>query len=134
MSQIEAAVRPLHPAAGAQALAAADSVKLAMDSLAEMKAENTVAIDLTAKSSIADAMIITTGRSNRHVAAIAEKVMEDLKAHGRTGLRIEGMPHCDWVLIDAGDVIVHVFRPEVRAFYNLEKLWGEDRPGERRAG
>ena len=79
-------------------------------------------------------MIITTGRSNRHVAAIADKVMEDLKAHGRANVRVEGMPDCDWVLIDAGDVIVHVFRPEVRAFYNLEKLWGEDRPGERRAG
>ncbi|WP_342359775.1 ribosome silencing factor [Terrarubrum flagellatum] len=103
-----------------------------MDSLAEMKAEETVIIDLTAKSSIADAMIITSGRSNRHVSAIADKVMEELKAHGRTDLRIEGVPHCDWVLIDAGDVIVHVFRPEVRAFYNLEKLWGEDRPGERR--
>ncbi|MET0606766.1 MAG: ribosome silencing factor [Beijerinckiaceae bacterium] len=129
----EAAVRPLHPAAGAQALAA-DSAKLVMDSLEEMKAETTVEIDLAAKSSIADSMIITTGRSNRHVAAIAEKVMEDLKAHGRANVRVEGMPNCDWVLIDAGDVIVHVFRPEVRAFYNLEKLWGEDRPGERRAG
>jgi len=133
MSQQEAAFRPLHPAAGAQALAAA-STTLVMDSLEEMKAEETVAIDLTAKTSIADVMIITTGRSNRHVAAIAEKVMEDMKAQGRPDLRVEGMPHCDWVLIDAGEVIVHVFRPEVRAFYNLEKLWGEDRPGERRAG
>ncbi|OJY37428.1 MAG: ribosome silencing factor [Rhizobiales bacterium 65-9] len=98
-----------------------------------MKAEEIVQIDLTARSSIADAMIIASGRSNRHVAAIAEKVVEDLKAHGRTDIRIEGLPHADWVLVDAGDVIVHVFRPEVRAFYNLEKLWGEDRPGERRA-
>lgn len=105
-----------------------------MDSLAEMKAEEVVVLDLTAKSSIADSMIIASGRSNRHVSAIADKVMEDLKSRGRKDIRIEGVPHCDWVLIDAGDVVVHVFRPEVRAFYNLEKLWGEDRPGERRTG
>ena len=87
----EAAVRPLHPAAGAQALAA-NSAKLVMDSLEEMKAETTVEIDLAAKSSIANSMIITTGRSNRHVAAIAEKVMEDLKAHGRANVRSRGCP------------------------------------------
>ena len=120
MSSQEAAVRPLHPAAGAQALAAEDSATLMMDSLAEMKAEEVVVLDLTAKSSIADSMIIASGRSNRHVSAIADKVMEDLKSRGRKDIRIEGVPHCDWVLIDAGDVVVHVFRPEVRAFYNLE--------------
>ena len=68
-------------------------------------------------------MVVTSGRSNRHVGAVADRVLKDLhKAHVR-GVRVEGMPHCDWVLIDAGDVIVHVFRPEVRAFYNLEKMW-----------
>jgi ribosome-associated protein len=68
-------------------------------------------------------MVVTSGRSNRHVGAVADRVLKDLhQAHVR-GVRVEGMPHCDWVLIDAGDVIVHVFRPEVRAFYNLEKMW-----------
>jgi ribosome-associated protein len=87
-----------------------------------MKAEDIVTIDLHGKSSIGDYMVVSSGRSNRHVASIADRVIEDL---GRAGIktRIEGLPHADWVLIDAGDVIVHVFRPEVRAFYNLEKMW-----------
>lgn len=101
--------------------------------LEDMKAEETVVIDLMDKTSLADTMIITTGRSNRHVGAIADEVAKAMKAVGET-VRVEGMPHCDWVLIDAGDAIVHVFRPEVRAFYNLEKMWGTDRPGERKAG
>ena len=99
--------------------------------LEDAKAEDTVAIDLAGKTSLADAMIVTSGRSNRHVGAIADQLIEKLKAEGHTGLRVEGMPHCDWVLIDAGDVIVHIFRPEVRSFYNLEKMWGSDRPVER---
>jgi ribosome-associated protein len=88
-----------------------------------MKAEDTITIDLTGKTSIADAMVVTCGRSNRHVGAVADHVIQSLKRAGVPGIRVEGMPHCDWVLIDAGDVIVHVFRPEVRAFYNLEKMW-----------
>ena len=88
-----------------------------------MKAEDTVTIDLTGKSSIADAMVVTSGRSNRHVGAVADRVLDDLAQAGLRDARVEGMPHCDWVLIDAGDVIVHVFRPEVRAFYNLEGMW-----------
>ena len=88
-----------------------------------MKAEDTITIDLTGKSSIADSMVVTSGRSNRHVGAVADHVLKDLTKAGVPGVRVEGMPHCDWVLIDAGDVIVHVFRPEVRAFYNLEKMW-----------
>lgn len=104
-----------------------------MSVLEDMKAEETVVIDLTDKTSLADTMIITTGRSNRHVGAIADEIAKAMKAAGES-VRIEGMPHCDWVLIDAGDCIVHVFRPEVRAFYNLEKMWGTDRPGERKAG
>jgi ribosome-associated protein len=88
-----------------------------------MKAEEPTTIDLAGKTSIADAMVIASGRSNRHVGAIADRVVQCLKRAGITGVRVEGMPHCDWVLIDAGDVIVHVFRPEVRAFYNLEKMW-----------
>ena len=102
--------------------------------LDDAKAEETVTIDLVGKTSLADAMVVTTGRSNRHVSAIADQVIEELKAEGRRDLRVEGQPHCDWVLIDAGDVILHVFRPEVRSFYNLEKMWGSDRPAERAGG
>ncbi len=91
--------------------------------LDDIKAEDTVTIDLAGKSSIADAMVVTSGRSNRHVAACADRVIEGLQQAGVSDVRVQGMPHCDWVLIDAGDVIVHIFRPEVRAFYNLEKMW-----------
>ena len=88
------------------------------------KAEDIIAIDLSNKSPMADYMVIASGRSNRHVAAIAEHLSEELKKHGLYG-RPEGLPQGDWVLIDAMDIIVHVFRPEVRAFYNLEKMWGD---------
>jgi ribosome-associated protein len=88
-----------------------------------MKAEDTVTIDLTGKSSIADAMVVTSGRSHRQVGAIADHLLKDLTEAGLPNVRVEGMPNCDWVLIDAGDIIVHVFRPEVRAFYNIEKMW-----------
>ena len=89
-----------------------------------------MSIDLEGKSSIADTMVIASGRSQRHVGAIADQLHKKLKDAGYMRLRVEGMPACDWVLIDAGDVIVHVFRPEVRAFYNLEKMWSADRPPE----
>ena len=88
-----------------------------------MKAEDTTSIDLRGKTTIADTMVVTCGRSNRHVGAVADRVLEDLRKAGVRNLRVEGIPHCDWVLIDAVDVIVHVFRPEVREFYNLEKMW-----------
>jgi len=91
--------------------------------LDDMKAEDTVTIDLRTKSSLSDYLIVTSGRSNRHVGAIADRVVEDLDKSG-VGTRVEGQPHCDWVLIDAGDVVVHLFRPEVRSFYNLERMWG----------
>jgi ribosome-associated protein len=97
--------------------------------LDDAKAENVVAIDIREKSSIGDYMVIATGRSDRHVGAIADQIQRKLKEMGR-GARIEGQPQCDWVLIDAGDIIVHVFRPEVREFYNLEKMWSADRPSE----
>ena len=102
---------------------AKEILRLVLARLDDMKAEDTVTIDLTGKSTIADAMVVTSGRSNRHVGSVADRVLEDLAAAGVPDARVEGMPHCDWVLIDAGDVIVHVFRPEVRAFYNLEKMW-----------
>jgi len=93
-----------------------------------MKAEDSVIIDLSGKSSIADYMVVTSGRSQRHVSAVAEHVVKDLEEACARRVRVEGMRQGDWVLIDAGDVIVHVFRPDVRAFYNLEKMWGETLP------
>jgi len=129
----EAAMGSLPKGAPAAVPAAADLNRLIHGLLEDAKAENTVAIDLTGKSSIADAMIVTEGRSNRHVAAIADRILQGLKEAGHKGVRIEGLNTADWVLIDAGDVILHVFRPEVRAFYNLEKMWSADRPVERLA-
>ena len=75
-------------------------------------------------------MIIASGRSHRHVGAIADHIQRRLKDAGVKGVSVEGLPHCDWVLVDAGDVIVHVFRPEVRGFYNLEKMWSAAAPGD----
>ena len=102
--------------------------------LEDMKAEDLVEIDLAGKTSIADTMMIASGRSDRHVGAIADRVLQGLKKSGFGPARVEGPPACDWVLIDAGDLIIHIFRPEVRSFYNLEKMWGADRPHERLAG
>src|SRR5581483_10440052 len=112
---------------------AKETLRLVLERLDDMKAEDTVTIDLTGKSSIADAMVVTSGRSNRHVGAVADSVIEGLEKSGLRGLRVEGKRNCDWVLIDAGDVIVHVFRPEVRAFYNLEKMWASGGRGSRKA-
>jgi ribosome-associated protein len=103
--------------------AADETLKLILSRLDDMKAEETVTIDLRGKSAFSDYMIVTTGRANRHVGAIAENVAKGLKENGIKTVHIEGLPNCDWVLIDSGDVIVHVFRPEVREFYNLERLW-----------
>jgi ribosome-associated protein len=96
---------------------------LILDSLDD-QAIDVVSIPLEGKSSIADFMVIASGRSTRQVAAIATKLAERLKAAGYGSPRIEGLPAADWVLIDAGDVVVHLFRPEVRSFYNLERMWG----------
>lgn len=96
--------------------------------LEDAKAEETVVIDLDGRSAVGDHMIITTGRSQRHVGAIADQIQKKLKEAGHGNARIEGQENCDWVLVDVGDIIVHVFRPEVREFYNLEKLWSPDRP------
>ncbi len=91
--------------------------------LEDDKSEDIVSIDLRGKTAIADFMVIASGRSQRHVGAIAEHLLEALKEAGIKQVRVEGQPACDWVLIDANDVIVHVFQPEVRAFYNIEKMW-----------
>lgn len=95
-------------------------------SLDDAKAEEIITIDITGKSSIGDAMIVASGRSHRHVGAIADRLIKDLKKNGLGTPRVEGLPHCDWVLVDAGDLIIHLFRPEVREFYNIEKMWQAD--------
>jgi len=100
--------------------------QLILGRLDEDKAEDIVFIDLKDKSSVADAMIVASGRSHRHVGALADHLLRALKENGHGRCRVEGMPHCDWVLIDAGDVIIHLFRPEVRSFYNIEKIWSVD--------
>ena len=106
--------------------AATDLFPLILHSLDEDKAQEVVSIDLAGKTSIADQMVVASGRSQRHVGALANHLQRRLREAGYGRCRIEGMPSCDWVLIDAGDVIVHIFRPEVRDFYKLEKIWGVD--------
>jgi ribosome-associated protein len=106
---------------------AKETLRIILARLEGMKAEDNVTIDLTGKSSIGDYMVVTTGRSQRHVGAIADDLVKELHIAGVRGIRVEGMRQGDWVLIDAGDVIVHVFRPEVREFYNLEKMWSDGR-------
>lgn len=98
-------------------------IDVVLKSLEDAKAEETVAIDITGKSSLSDHMVVTSGRSNRHVGAVADQLVRALREAGFDKPRIEGLPHCDWVLVDGGDVIVHIFRPEVREFYNIEKMW-----------
>ncbi|WP_353230251.1 ribosome silencing factor [Novosphingobium sp.] len=95
-----------------------------MQSLDDDQAQDIVSIPLEGKSSIADYMVIASGRSTRQVATMAQKLAERVKHGGYGHSRIEGLPAADWVLIDTGDVVVHLFRPEVRSFYNLERMWG----------
>ena len=99
---------------------------IVLHSLEDAKAEETVAIDIAGKSSLADHMVVTSGRSNRHVSAVADQVVKALRDNGFGKPRVEGLPHAYWVLVDGGDVIVHIFRPEVREFYNIEKMWQAD--------
>ncbi len=105
-------------------------IDLVLESLDDAKAENTVAIDMTGKSPMSDHMVVTSGRSHRHVGAMADQLTRALKNGGFGTPRVEGLTGCDWVLVDAGDVIIHIFRPEVRDFYNLEKMWQTDMPAE----
>nr|WP_193753068.1 ribosome silencing factor [Sphingomonas endophytica] len=97
--------------------------RLVLQSLDDDQAVDTISIPLAGKSSIADYMVIASGRSTRQVASMAAKLAERIKAETGRPTRIEGLPSADWVLIDGGDVIVHLFRPEVRSFYNLERMW-----------
>jgi ribosome-associated protein len=107
-----------------EAQPAEDLHQLILQSLDDDQAQEVTSIPLAGKSSIGDYMVIASGRSTRHVAAIAEKLAERIKAETGRPARVEGLPTADWVLIDANDVIVHLFRPEVRSFYNLERMWG----------
>lgn len=117
---------PQHIAsADADASALKDNILAWLD---DAKAEDIVLIDLKGKSTVADYMVIASGRSDRHVGAIAEQVERKLKDTGHGRVRSEGKESCDWVLVDVGDVVLHVFRPEVRDFYNLEKMWQADHP------
>jgi ribosome-associated protein len=103
---------------------------LVLDTLSDAKAEDIVSIDLTGKTTVADTMVIASGRSQRHVGAVADQLMRKLKEAGIKNVGVEGLPLADWVLIDAGDIVVHIFRPEVRQFYNLEKMWSAERPND----
>ena len=96
---------------------------LVLQSLDDDQAQEVISIPLAGKSTIADHMVIASGRSTRQVAAMAQKLAERIKHGGFGNSRIEGLPAADWVLIDAGDIVVHLFRPEVRSFYNLERMW-----------
>jgi ribosome-associated protein len=102
----------------------------ALNSLSDAKAEEVITINLEGKTSIGDYMVIASGRSPRHVNAVADQLMDRMKGEGVQNLRVEGIPNCDWVLVDCGDIIVHIFRPEVRQFYNLEKMWSGNRPSD----
>jgi ribosome-associated protein len=118
------------PTTGLEPAAALDQPleELILSRLDADKAQDVILIDLKDKSPIADSIIVASGRSQRHVGALADHLLRALKDAGYGRARVEGMPACDWVLIDAGDVVVHLFRPEVRAFYNIEKIWSVEPP------
>jgi len=96
--------------------------------LDEAKAEEIVTIPLEGKSSLGDYMVVASGRTDRHVGAISDQLATKIKEATGTPVRVEGVPACDWVLVDTGDIIIHIFRPEVRDFYNLEKMWKAELP------
>ena len=104
--------------------APAELLKLVETSLDDDKAQGTVVIDLAGKTSLTDYMVIASGTSQRQVGAMADHLRNKIKESGVPSVSVEGLGQCDWVLIDAGDIIVHLFRPEVREFYNIEKMWG----------
>ncbi|MCB1496223.1 MAG: ribosome silencing factor [Bauldia sp.] len=112
---------PIAPASSD--LTAADALNVVLKSLDDSKAEDVTSIDITGKTTIGDYMVVASGRSHRHVGSLADRLIQDLKSAGIRDIRVEGQKSCDWVLVDTGDVIVHVFRPEVRDFYNIEKMW-----------
>ena len=123
-------VKVLKSATSEEGKAESDALHaLVMKSLDDDQAQDIVSIPLAGKSNIADHMVIAEGRSTRQVASIAQKLSERIKQSGGTA-RVEGLANADWVLVDAGDVIIHLFRPEVRSFYNLERMWAVDEEGD----
>ena len=123
-------IEPIHSEDGPQSgheaplpVGATELEQAILSRLDDDKAQDIVLIDLKGKSPMADTMIIASGRSHRHVGALADHLQRTLKENGLGKVKVSGLPHCDWVLLDAGDVIVHLFRPEVRTFYNLERMW-----------
>ena len=114
-------VVPKSPERGADA--AARALQAVLASVEDSKAEDIVTINIAGKSALGDYMVVVSGRSSRHVLAITDHLISDLKDEGFGNARVEGQDGGDWVLIDAGDIIVHVFRPEIRSFYNIEKMW-----------
>jgi len=122
---VESLIKPTKP----EKLSPETLLKISKGILEDRKAVDLVVIDLAGKSTIADYMVVATGQSNRQVTAMAENLLQEFKAHGLIGIVPEGARQGDWVLIDAGDVIIHLFRPEVREFYNLEKMWGVPHEG-----
>ena len=103
--------------------AADRALQLVLASLEDSKAEDIVTINIAGKSALGDYMVVVSGRSNRHVMAIADHLITDIKDEGLGNARVEGLEAGDWVLIDTGDIIIHVFRPEIREFYNIERMW-----------
>ena len=118
------------PAASGSVHTADVLLQIIVEGLEDAKAEDIISIDLFGKTTLADRMIIASGRSSVHVGAIADRVVKACREAGYPSPKVEGMPLCDWVLLDAQNAIVHIFRPDVRRFYNLEKMWSADRPGE----
>lgn len=110
-------------AAAETELTSEDALKIVLASLDDSKAEEVLPIDISGKSPLFDHIVVASGRSHRHVNAIADHLLRDLKTAGLGRASVEGLPTCDWVLVDTGDVVVHIFRPEVREFYNIEKIW-----------
>ena len=131
MTNVQAAIMPATKAPRVSAMTEdrSDALHaLVMQQLDDDQAQDIVSIDLAGKSSMADHMVVASGRSTRQVASIAQKLAEKIKQDGYGSVRLEGLPAADWVVIDAGDVVVHLFRPEVRSFYNIERMWsfGDD--------
>jgi ribosome-associated protein len=122
------------PTASGSARTADVLLRIILEGLEDAKAEDIVSIDLSGRTTLADRMIIASGRSSVHVGAIADRVVKACRDAGYPSPKAEGMPLCDWVLLDAQNAIVHIFRPDVRRFYNLEKMWSADRPGEAAKG
>ena len=119
---------PGHEAQSRPVLDTEELLSLVRKRLDDDQAEDVVVVDLHGKSTMCDYMVIASGRSQRQVAAMADHLAQLVKANRARAPAVEGLPHADWVLIDGGDVIVHLFRPEVRRFYNLEKMWGIELP------